>query len=448
MLQDKRQNSPGGTVPPGPKSGKGMAHNPDTPVSNLRGMSRLAFEAVAGMIGIVETMHGNIARRPHEFASPSQTKTRGITRFVYRCVRGVTGLTGATVDAALAPLDSLLPDIAPTPRSEAMRAALNGVLGDHLVETANPLAIPMRLRQDGQPLQLERESLAARVTPLSGRLAVLVHGLCLSDRHWHRRGHDHGAALARDLGYTPLYLQYNTGLHISVNGRALSGLLHNLAAEWPVPIEELVIAGHSMGGLVARSACHYGTAEGHDWLRHLRKLIFLGTPHHGAPMERGGHWLHFALGKVPYTVAFTQLARIRSAGITDLRYGNLLDADWQDRDRFEHHGDTRQAVPLPDSVQCFAIAAATGTQSSRLRDRFVGDGLVPLASALGHHDETHRALGIPDDRQWIGRGMNHFDLLSREEVYEQIKLWLNPEDRLSQPIAGAVIGDDRQQHEA
>jgi len=110
----------------------------------------------------------------------------------------------------------------------------------------------------------------------------------LNDRHWHRDGHDHGAALARDLGYTPLYLHYNTGLHISTNGRAFADLLQMLVAEWPAPLEELVIIGHSMGGLVSRSACYYGAFNGHDWLRHLRKLIFLGTPHHGTPMERTG----------------------------------------------------------------------------------------------------------------------------------------------------------------
>jgi hypothetical protein len=141
-------------------------------------------------------------------------------------------------------------------------------------------------------------------------------------------------------------------------------------------------------------------------------------------MERGGQWLHLALDKSRYTMAFTPLGRIRSAGITDLRYGNLLDGDWQDRDRFAHVGDTRRAIPLPEGVQCFAIAASTGSQASVLRDGLLGDGLVPVSSALGQHKEPHRALSIPESRQWIGRTMNHFDLLSRQDVYEQITHWL------------------------
>lgn len=408
-----------------------MTANSGISGSDLRGMSRLAFDGVAGLVGLVESMHGNIARRPGLFASSSRKPTSGITGLVYRGIRGATQLAGAGIDATLALLDPILAEERPTAGRESARAALNGVLGDHLVETANPLAIPMRLRHDGQPLRLQRNSLAAALAPPSGRLAVLVHGLCLNDRQWNRGGHDHGAALARDLGYTTVCLHYNTGLHISVNGRAFAELLEALVAEWPVRLEELVIIGHSMGGLVSRSACHYGAAGGHDWPRHLRRLIFLGTPHHGAPMERGGQWLDFVLNKSPYTAAFTHIGRIRSAGITDLRYGNLLDGDWEDRDRFEHAADTRQAVPLPKGVQCFAIAATTGGQVGDLRDRFLGDGLVPISSALGQHEEPHRALSIPKRRQWVGRAMNHLNLLSRQDVYKQIRLWLGSRSRKS-----------------
>jgi hypothetical protein len=392
--------------------------------SHLRGVSRLAFDAVAGAIAMVETTHAAIAAHFSPFAPRADGKTRGVTGLVYRSIKGVTHLTGKSVDAALAPLDPILAGEQTTPGREALRAALNGVLGDHLAETGNPLAIPMRLRRDGQALQLDRDSLAAALGPASGRLAVLVHGLCMNDRQWSRDGHDHGAALERDLGYTTLYLHYNTGLHISENGRAFAEVLQALVAAYPAPVEELVIIGHSMGGLASRSACHYGAAEGHDWLKHLRTLIFLGTPHHGAPMERGGQWLHLALDKSRYTAALTRLARIRSAGITDLRHGNLLDSDWQDRDRFKHVGDNRQAVPLPEGVQCFAIAASTGSQAGSLRDRLLGDGLVPVESALGQHKEPHRSLPIPESRQWIGRAMNHFDLLGRREVYDQMALWL------------------------
>jgi pimeloyl-ACP methyl ester carboxylesterase len=406
--------------------------HPESSGSGLRGLSRLVFDGIAGTIGLVETMHGNIARPWSLYAARPGEKTRGITGLVYRSVRGVTQLTGASIDAALALLDPVLAATHPTPATEAARAALNGVLGDHLALTANPLAIPMRLRHNGEPLRLDLENLAAALIQPSGKLVVMVHGLCMSDRQLRRDGHEHGAALARDLGYTPVYLHYNSGLHISINGREFAGLLEELVRAWPVPLEDLVIIGHSMGGLVARSACHYGIAAGHAWPRHLRKLVFLGTPHHGAPMERGGQWFHLALGKSAYTAAFTQLGRVRSAGITDLRYGNLLDGDWQGRDRFEHTGDAREAVPLPEGAQCFAIAADTGSEAGNLRGRLLGDGLVPLSSALGKHEDPRWALPIPASQQWTSHAMHHFDLLSRQEVYERIRLWLAPAEPLAQ----------------
>jgi pimeloyl-ACP methyl ester carboxylesterase len=193
-----------------------------------------------------------------------------------------------------------------------------------------------------------------------------------------------------------------------------------------VQLGELVIIGHSMGGLVARSACHYAAAARHKWLRHLDKLLFLGTPHQGAPLERGGNAVDMLLGISPYTAPLARLGKVRSAGITDLRYGNLVDEDWEGRDRFERSGDVRRAVSLPEGVQCFTIAATTGKRAGDLSDRLIGDGIVPLASALGRHEDPRLALTFPESRQWIGYEMNHLDLLSRREVYERISRWLAP----------------------
>ncbi len=246
---------------------------------------------------------------------------------------------------------------------------------------------------------------------------MLAHGLCLNDLQWNRNGHDHGAVLARDLGFTPVYLHYNSGLHVSTNGRAFAGLIEDLVKRWPVPVEEIAILGHSMGGLVARSACHYGSAAGHDWPRHLKKIVFLGTPHHGSALERGGNRVDSILGYSRYTAPLGRLGKIRSAGITDLRHGNLLDEDWEGSDRFESPDDPRRPVPLPDGVQCYTMAAAA-------KSRLLGDGLVPVNSALGRHEEARRTLSFPESRQWIAQGMRHFDLLSRPEAYEKIREWL------------------------
>jgi pimeloyl-ACP methyl ester carboxylesterase len=286
------------------------------------------------------------------------------------------------------------------------------------------LAISTRLRRGGVALPDERASLAAAIPHAGGKVLVLVHGLCMNDLQWKRKGHDHGTALARELGYTPVYLHYNSGLHISTNGRAFAERLEALARLWPVPLTELVIIGHSMGGLVARSACHYGALARHEWVSHVGKIVFVGTPHQGAPLERGGNWVDLLLAASRYSAPLARLGKIRSAGITDLRFGNLVDEDWSKHDRFKRTPDLRVPVPLPERISCYAIAATTGKAAGDLSDRLIGDGIVPLASALGHHANPKLALTFDDSRRRIVYGINHLDLLSRPEVYAQIKQWL------------------------
>jgi pimeloyl-ACP methyl ester carboxylesterase len=270
--------------------------------------------------------------------------------------------------------------------------------------------------------------LAAAIPEAGGKLLVLLHGLCMSDLQWKRKGHDHGDALARDLGYTPVYLHYNSGRHVSTNGHAFAEQLESLVKNWPTLVTELVLIGHSMGGLVVRSACHYGAQEKHQWPRRLDKVVFLGTPHHGAPLERGGNWVDVLLSSTAYSAPLARLGKIRSAGITDLRYGNLVDEDWQQRDRFARSRDSRVPVPLPEGVACFAIAASTGRSAGDLSDRLLGDGIVPLASALGKNANPKLAVTFEPSRQWVAYDTHHLDLLSRPEVYAHIKGWLTNRD--------------------
>ncbi len=397
-------------------------------LADLRGAGRLAVVATTGLADLVEVMHRNIAGAPGILGSPLPGPTRGVTGLVYRSVRGMTHAAGGAIDVFLAQLTPMFGEARPSPRLEAVLGVLNGVLGDYLAATDNPLATRMCLRRDGETLEMERLSIAAQVPKPGGRLLVLVHGLCMTDRRWSRLGHDHGAALARDLAFTPLYLQYNSGLHISTNGRAFACLLEALVEQWPVPVEELVILAHSMGGLVSRSACHYGARAGHAWLRQLGKLVFLGVPHHGAPLERIGNGVSVILGVSPYTASLARLARIRSAGITDLRHGSLLDEDWEGRDRFRAGPDRRRAVPLPAGARCYAIAATTGKRGDRGAP-LPGDGLVPVDSALGRHERPDLTLSFAKSRQWIGHGMDHFELLNRPEVYARIRRWLGSRGR-------------------
>ncbi len=396
--------------------------------SDLRGAARLATDATAGLTDLVEAMHERIARVPGLGSASADGRTSGITGLVYRSIRGVTRLVGGSIDALLALLGpALAEDPAVTdsgPERDAILAALNGVLGDYLVTTGNPLATPMSLRRDGHPLPLQQPALRQALSDAGPRPLVLLHGLCMNERQWQRAGHDHGQALARDLGFTPVYLRYNSGQHVSVNGRLLARQLELLLDAWPQPVERLTLVGHSMGGLLARSALHHAGQAGHHWPQSLTDLVFLGTPHHGAPLERAGNWVDILLGATPYAYPFARLGKVRSAGITDLRHGNVLDEDWVGADRFVHRADRRSPCPLPPDVHCFAVAGSLGAQQDDIAGRLVGDGLVPLDSALGRHPDPRRALDFAPDHQWFGYGIGHLDLLNHADVYARLRQWL------------------------
>ena len=351
---------------------------------HLRGTSRLAIDAVTGVTDLVEAMHAEIARLP---LTAQRERTSGLTGLVYRSVRGVTRLVGGGLDLALGALTPLLGH-AETNKADATLAALNGVLGDYLEATANPLATPMSLH----PL----------VDGASGAPLVLLHGLCMNEAQWRRDGADFPAALAA-LGYQPLGLRYNSGRAIWRNGAELAELLDSL----PGP---LTLVGHSMGGLVARSAL--AQAKGRRWPKRLQRLVTLGTPHLGAPLERGGQQVQQLLAVSAYSRPLAALAARRSAGIRDLRFGSLLEAD----------AGQASHIALPKGLACYAVAATTARQPSGPLSRWLGDGLVPVASALGQHREAARRLAFTDTALFTGLG--HLSLQTDGEVLKQLQAWL------------------------
>ena len=404
---------------------------PPLRVSDLRGLVQLATQATVGVSGIAEGVHQSVWATLGAPGGREPGRARGITGLVYSSVRGAARMVGKGVDTALAGLQPALEparDVEESPAREAFFAALNGVMGDHLAAVDNPFAIPMTLRYRGESLNWHALPSMPEAT---GKVLVLIHGLCMNDLQGHarHRGHgvDHGEALASTLGYTPVYLRYNSGLHTSQNGRELAALLERLVAHWPTPVEELAVVAHSMGGLLIRSARHVAAEESLAWPSRLKKIVFLGTPHHGSPLERAGNWVDVVLGALPYTAPFAKLGRVRSAGITDLRHGHVLDEDWQGRDRFRRAPDRRRVVPLPEGVECFAVAATTAAERGLLADRWIGDGLVPLHSALGRHDDARRDLGLAEGSRWIAYRTGHLELLSCPEVTRRMVRWLASE---------------------
>lgn len=411
-------------------------------MTDLRGSVQLATLAVDAVTRIVEGVHQSVWDLMGVRGGKAKGQTRGITGLVYQTIYATNHLVGKGLDLALNGLEHILPatkEASPgTPQREAVLAVLNGVMGDRLAASDSPFTTPMSLRYQGQVLDWARPT---TLPEASGRILLLVHGLCMNELQWdvaHQgRPVNHGEMLAATLGYSPVYLRYNTGRHISHNGRELATQLETLLAHWPVPIESICVVAHSMGGLLIRSAVHYGRQGAMQWPEFVRQLVFLGTPHHGAPLERVGTQVHHLLATTPFTAPFAVLGRLRSAGITDLRYGNVLDEDWQGRNRFDRHADLRRSLRLPEGIACFTVAASRAGKQSKLADRLIGDGLVPLHSALGQSHQRHHSLRFGKSSRFVVYRTSHIELLSSPVVAQQLVKWLAPpSEGIVEPVSG------------
>lgn len=392
--------------------------------ASLQGLVRLITDATIGITDLTETMHRRVVHPPFLPSTPIQHLITDIAGITYKNIKRTTQFIGAGTHKVLGQLDSVLGEMEATDEKEAIRSILNGVVGDYLEKSGNPLAITMKFRHQAQAISLDSNSLQQAYPAINGKILLMVHGSCMNDIQWTRKEHNHGTALAEELHKTPVYLLYNSGLHISTNGQNFNELLEKLVLHWPVPIEELTIVAHSMGGLVTRSALHYGQQQQKSWTKQVKKIFFLGTPHHGAPLEQAGNYLDFILEAIPYAKPFARLGKIRSAGVTDLRYGNIIHEDWQGDDRFKLQNDQRQHISLPEQVECYSIAGIIGKTADAVPSRWLGDKLVSVKSALGEHKNPAKHLNFRKENTWVAYECSHLDLLSHPQIYAKIKGWM------------------------
>jgi pimeloyl-ACP methyl ester carboxylesterase len=385
----------------------------------IRSLSEIAAGSLAQPVATAREVHRAVAGRVFGLLGPLGLPVRllhdGISAASYRGVdvalraplrAGGRALAESARESTTALADSRLGGLA--------IGALNGVAGDRLARDHPDLSVDLAVRRRGQDVPLDEPGLADAFPDPTGRLVLFVHGLCETDEAW-KLGSltgeprpSYGARLRTERGYTPLFLRYNTGLRVSVNGARLAAALERIAAAWPVEVEQLALVGHSMGGLVARSACHYGAVEGHDWTESLRHVFCLGTPHLGAPLEKAASVAARALNRLPESRPFGDLfLNGRSEGIKDLRFGNVVE-------------DDRDVPFLPHATYCFIGATLTSKPDGV--GGLIGDLLVHYPSASG----VGRSRRIPfelENGRHLG-GAHHLQLLNHPDVYEQIREWI------------------------
>jgi hypothetical protein len=393
----------------------------------MRAVSRLGGHAMAGLVTRIEQAHLATGQRAFTTLGPVSGMARpahdSITRAVYLVARTAGRAAGTLGGGAAALLGAGRQPMSRQPGGSLALAALNAVAGDRLGPELAPLAIRMAVRVDGYDLgPLTADVVGAKFPQATPSIVVFVHGLAETENSWHLRAGasvPYGPRLAAEFGYTPVYIRYNTGRHVSANGHDLAELLGSLMAAWPEPIGEILLIGHSMGGLVIRSACHYGGRDGAAWTDRVRHIFYLGSPHLGAPLARAAGYAGWALGQAPETRPFASMVS-SSDGIKDLRYGYVLDDDWADCDQDRCIRDHGREAPLLAGANHYAVSAAVTPNPGHRLGAAVGDLLVQPASA---HGRRGAARHIPF-RVNLGRqlgGLHHFDLLNHRDVWAAIR---------------------------
>lgn len=397
----------------------------------IRSLADLAGEGTRILTTFVRDTHSGIAERVFGAIGPASKPVEIVHNTIaaatyYAVDRGVrASLHGAGELAAEVRGSDEDGTVQSHPTVAGVVAALNGIYGDELTNRGNEFALTMQIRQRGKPIAPDAAAVAAAFPEATGRIALFVHGWCMTEMSWRRQPRDgetalpYGTRLRSDLGFTPVYLRYNTGLHISDNGKALAALIDELRTLWPVPVEEIALIGHSMGGLVARSACHYGVEHSQTWPDTVRHVVCLGSPHLGADLEKGVNAASWVLARLPETRAVSSFLNARSSGTKDLRYGALLDEDWSQCDPDEFLRDRCHEVPFLAGAIYHFVASSAGPRAVGV---VLGDRLVRPDSAAGVGKS--RQVPFEADHGLTLTGLHHFDLLNHTTIYSKLREWL------------------------
>jgi pimeloyl-ACP methyl ester carboxylesterase len=371
------------------------------------------------LLSAARDIHGSVAGRVHrvvDHVAGGTTLTHRAHDGIAAAVYGGVGLGLRTAARGLRAADRLGVGgpIEASARGRFVVSAVNGLIGDRLVEEHSPLAIEMGIRKGGRDVPVDADGLAAAFPDASDALVVFLHGLCETEHYWDRRSRprpedgstsaSYGARLAGEEGWTPLYVRANTGLTIAESGVALSSLLTRLVDAWPTDVRRIALVGHSMGGLVIRAACAVSTTDDRDWTRRVSDVVLLGAPHLGSPVERSIARGVRAFHRVPELSPFARIFDQRSVGVLDL-----------------HDGPSDEIAHVPHAR--YHLVAATLTRSPRHPlAATVGDLLVPYRSAAGLLPDGEEifpgadVLHVPN--------ADHFDLLNHEDVYAALRAWL------------------------
>ena len=406
--------------------------------AEARDVGRVAGVVLSRATGLVRDVHLAISGTVHDavragigpIATPALLAQEAVTRAVY----ALTGLglsvasrsAGAVAESRLRTADADRASVHDGPAAHHTLAVGLGLIGDQAPPSMS-LVQPMHVRRRGRVVPLTTAGVAEAYGDASPRVAVFVHGLFETENAWRLGTGDrpsYAAALRDELGLTPVMARFNTGLRVSDNGRALGDLLADLVAAWPVPVERMVLIGHSMGGLVIHSAlAQADDVQDAAWLSGVSDTVTLGSPHHGSPVARGVDRAALALARSGHTAWAAELLAVRSAGVRDMAFGNVVAADWLGHDPGSPADRRTHPSPRAGIRHRAVVGVAGDVLPARVADA-LGDVIVPVASAAhAAVDSVQRRFA--EDGVAVVRGANHLALLNHPEVHDRLVRWLS-----------------------
>ncbi len=347
---------------------------------------------------------------------------------------------------------------------QRVRSGMSGLLGATLPEE---LQYPARMefRYQGRHATPEEIARAYLEQPARKDIVFFVHGLMYDENCWLASGFNMTEAFERDFDLFPVHVRYNTGRHISENGLELADFMEELFRSMRGSQEHWHIVGHSMGGLVSRSALHQAEKAGMGFTKSIDKVFLLGAPNRGAPLEKVAQLASLILKAVPYPLRYPALGlriifdnlrvkeqaplspigelaefymhkapnlylnlaanilNLRSEGIQDLRHGHLLQEEWEKPAEWGGMKPVRVPVPPLASARYYAVAGSLSKNGAADPSVWVTDGMVSTASAA-NIGEGDLLCFVENDRYHLLPGVNHFVMPYCREVYQTLSKWL------------------------
>ena len=381
------------------------------------------------IVGTVRDMHRAMAKRvfgaTRFFGGQlPESLHDGVVTSVYGALSGMLRISSGSVRALSA--RGIGRSMESSPGGRRIIATVNGLVGDELRMLDDPQAIKMAVRKDGEDIVATPFPIKQAYLDGTSHLVIFVHGLCESDESWYQRekvnGTTYVARIAQDTDGTPVLVRYNTGLHISENGKHLDALIRQLVDAWPVEVTRVTLVGHSMGGLVVRAATNYATAASEIWPQLVKDIVCLGTPHTGANLEKVAHLGSRLLRFWPVSTPLSAILETRSPGIVDLRHGYISQDEWEGQDLTSQWGlDRIAAAPLAHAEYHF-VGSTLGATRYHPFSAVLGDLLVHFSSAAG----MGRTGPVVDGARFeYVPSTHHFALLNHPKIGDWLVEWLN-----------------------